>query len=258
MPTTANMLTPVPTSTVFGLPLSRVSVVDPMERIDQMMAMSEPAFFITAPLNYAMLSYRSKQLQEVNRRAAFLVADGMPLVWVARWKRTPLVERVAGSDLVPAICQLAARREHSVFLLGAAPGVADKAAKRLQELFPAIKIAGTACPKMSELTKQQEDELIDSIRNSGARCLFLARGQPAGELWLAQHYERLGCLSVQIGASLDFIANGVVRAPHWMQKTGTEWIYRFAQEPTRLARRYFANGVFFLTHAPLDVLGRVT
>jgi N-acetylglucosaminyldiphosphoundecaprenol N-acetyl-beta-D-mannosaminyltransferase len=243
-------LSPIPTSQVLGLPLSRLSYAETLKRIEQLADSKRPAFFITAPLNYAMECYKNPQLREVNRKAAFLVADGMPLVWVAKAKGKPLAERVAGSDLVPSMCEMAARRGESVFLLGAAPGVAAKAAEKLVISYPGLRIAGTACPSMAAMS------LIDTIRESGAAFLFVARGQPAGEIWLAEHFEGLGCISVQIGASIDFIANGVVRAPKWMQRTGTEWIYRLLQEPRRLASRYWSNGTFFVRQAPIDVLFR--
>jgi N-acetylglucosaminyldiphosphoundecaprenol N-acetyl-beta-D-mannosaminyltransferase len=152
------------------------------------------------------------------------------------------------------MCELAARRGQSVFLLGAAPGVAVKAAEKLCERYPGLKIAGTACPQMSNMSAREQALLIESIRESGASFLFVARGQPAGEIWLAENYQALGCISVQVGASLDFIANGVVRAPLWMQRTGTEWIYRLLQEPGRLFKRYWTNGAFFVRHAPVDIL----
>jgi len=255
-PTASLELSPIPTSQVLGLSLSRLSYVQTLERIEQLVDAKYPAFFITAPLNYAMVCHKNPPLQEVNRKAAFLVADGMPLVWVAKAKGKPLAERVAGSDLVPSMCEMAARRAESVFLLGAAPGVAAKAAEKLVVTYPGLRIAGTACPRMSALLPSEEAALIESIRQSGATFLFLARGQPAGESWLADHFEELGCISVQVGASIDFIADGVVRAPKWMQRTGTEWVYRLLQEPKRLTNRYWSNGSFFIRQAPLDVLFR--
>ena len=251
-------LTPIPTSQVLGLSLSSLSYADTLSRIEELVERAQPAFFITAPLNYAMVCHKNPELEEVNRKAAFLVADGMPLVWVAKAKGKPLAERVAGSDLVPSMCEMAARRGESVFLLGAAPGVAAKAAEKLKQTYPGLRIAGTACPKMSDLSPEQESELIKTIRESGAVFLFVARGQPAGEIWIAENFQELGCISVQVGASIDFIANGVVRAPVWMQRTGTEWIYRLLQEPKRLLSRYLANGTFFLLQAPIDVLFRRT
>jgi N-acetylglucosaminyldiphosphoundecaprenol N-acetyl-beta-D-mannosaminyltransferase len=255
-PAASRELSPIPTSQVLGLSLSRLSYAETLERIEQMAETKLAAFFITAPLNYAMECHRNPQLEEVNRKATFIVADGMPLVWVAKAKGKPLAERVAGSDLVPSMCAMAARRGESVFLLGAAPGVAAKAAEKLVVTYPGLRIAGTACPSMSTMSASEEAALIETIRDSGAAFLFFARGQPAGEIWLADHFEKLGCISVQVGASIDFIANGVVRAPKWMQRTGTEWIYRLLQEPKRLASRYWSNGSFFIRQAPLDVLFR--
>jgi N-acetylglucosaminyldiphosphoundecaprenol N-acetyl-beta-D-mannosaminyltransferase len=253
-PTTKHVPPPIPTSLVLGLPLSRLSYTETLKRIEWLLNHGQPSFFITAPLNYAMLTNANEQLKEANRKAAFLVADGMPLVWLSKMKGSPIVQRVAGSDLVYSICELCRERGDSVYLLGAAPGVAAKAAQTLRSTYPGLLIAGTACPSMSQMSIEEEAAIINTIRDSGAAVLFFARGQPAGEIWLSENFQKLGCLSVQVGASLDFIAHGVPRAPLWMQRTGTEWIYRLLQEPRRLANRYWRNATFFFLHAPLDVL----
>ena len=216
----------------------------------------EPALVITAPLHYAMLCKQRPELREVNQRAAMIVADGMPLVWLSRLKGNPIAERVAGSDLFPELCAVAHRTNKSVFLLGAAPGVAERAAKRLTQRHPGLQIAGVECPNMSELSAEEEQELVERIRRSNAGFLFFARGQPAGEIWLAEHFEQLGCICLQIGASIDFVAGGVRRAPRWMQLSGTEWIYRIMQEPTRLIGRYTSNAAFLLREAPKELRPR--
>lgn len=251
--TPASVMQPVPTSTVLGLQLSRLSFVATMQRIERMLDLGQSSFFITAPLNYAMMSHRHANVRDANKHAAFIVADGMPLVWLSKLSGTPIEERVAGADLVPAMCELAYRRGQGVFFLGGAPGVADLVAQKMTNRFPGFQVAGTACPNMSELSDDDERKLIASINHSNAAFLFFAKGQPDGEVWLARNYEKLGCISVQVGASLDFIANGVERAPRWMQRTGTEWLYRLAQEPRRLSHRYFTNFVFFLAHAPKEI-----
>tara|TARA_R110002049_G_scaffold72490_2_gene187108 strand:+ start:126391 stop:127170 length:780 start_codon:yes stop_codon:yes gene_type:complete len=246
----------LPTCKVLGLPLSRLSFRDSIRFIERLAQRGDGAIVITAPLHYAMLCKQYPGLQDVNREAAMIVADGMPLVWLSRIKRQPIAERVAGSDLFPALCSLAHRHRKSVFLLGAAPGVADAAAKRLIELYPGLQIAGVECPDMSALSSEEEQALVDRIRRSNAGFLFFARGQPAGEIWLAKHRSQLGCICLQIGASIDFVAGGVRRAPRWMQLSGTEWIYRLLQEPTRLIGRYARNAAFLIREAPRDLLVR--
>ncbi|MDA0657352.1 MAG: WecB/TagA/CpsF family glycosyltransferase [Planctomycetota bacterium] len=176
-----------------------------------------------------------------------MVCDGMPMVWWSRRTKTPLPERVAGSELIYALTKWATVRNYRIYFLGGAPGVAASAAEKLQQRYPGLEIAGVESPPFRQLTSAEESDMIDRIRESNADILYVAFGQPKGELWLAKHVASIGVpVCVQIGASFDFVAGGVARAPMWMQRWGLEWFYRLCQEPKRLTRRYWQNACFLL------------
>jgi N-acetylglucosaminyldiphosphoundecaprenol N-acetyl-beta-D-mannosaminyltransferase len=197
-----------------------------------------------------MLADADSRLRALNDRAAFLLADGMPLVWWSRLGPRPLPERVAGSDLIYGMCERAARHGHRVYLLGAAPGVADEAAATLVEKYPGLKIVGVECPPFRQPTAAEEREQIERVRAARPDLLFVAFGQPKGELWIADRLDELRVpVCVQVGATLDFVAGRVKRSPKWMQKTGLEWVYRMLQEPRRLAGRYLDNVAFLVRAA---------
>jgi N-acetylglucosaminyldiphosphoundecaprenol N-acetyl-beta-D-mannosaminyltransferase len=243
---------------VWGLPLAPLTFQQAVEKVDTLVQSGGPSYFITANLHYAMLTARDKRLSSLNAGAAFVLTDGMPLVWASRWRTRKLPERVAGSDLVPALCAMAAERGYRIFLLGGGPGVAEEAARRMLERYPDLQIAGTAAPDLSSMKADGQEELFDQIRAARPHLLFAAFGQPKGELWLAEHAKELGVpVTVQVGASLDFVAGRVPRSPHWMQGIGLEWVYRLWREPRRLVRRYLANGLFALRMLAVDaVTGR--
>jgi N-acetylglucosaminyldiphosphoundecaprenol N-acetyl-beta-D-mannosaminyltransferase len=220
-----------------------------LDRIDRLVAAGRPSFFITANLNYAMLTDADDRLKRVNEKAAFLVADGMPLVWWSRLGPRRLPERVAGSDLIYGMCERAARHGYRVYFLGASPGVADEAASALAKRYPGLQVVGVECPPFRPLTDAEQAEQTARIRAARPDLLFVALSQPKGEFWLAEHIDRLGVpVGVQIGATLDFVAGRVRRSPRWMQKTGLEWAFRLAQEPRRLGGRYLGN-LWFLVKA---------
>jgi N-acetylglucosaminyldiphosphoundecaprenol N-acetyl-beta-D-mannosaminyltransferase len=232
---------------VWGLPLVPDTFDQALDRIDRLVAARRPSFFITANLNYAMLADADDRLKRVNEKAAFLLADGMPLVWWSRLGRRPLPERVAGADLIYGMCERAARHGHRVYFLGAGPGVAEEAAAALTKRYPGLQVVGVECPPFRLLSPAEQEEQAARIRAARPDVLFVAFGQPKGELWMADWIDRLGVpVAVQVGATLDFVAGRVRRSPRWMQKTGVEWVYRMAQEPSRLAGRYFGNFVFLL------------
>jgi N-acetylglucosaminyldiphosphoundecaprenol N-acetyl-beta-D-mannosaminyltransferase len=232
---------------VWGLPLMPYTLDGSVAKIDEMIRRGEPGFFVTANLHYAMLTEQIQELRALNERASFILADGMPLVWASRLQKTPLPERVAGADLIWRICELAAQRGYRIFLLGAKPGVAEKAADRLRERFPGLTIAGIISPPFRKLTEEEETSLIDEMRRVRPQILLVAFGQPSGELWIARNFERMQIpVAVQVGASIDFVAGNVRRAPGRLQRYGLEWAFRLAQEPRRLIGRYFRNGLFLI------------
>jgi N-acetylglucosaminyldiphosphoundecaprenol N-acetyl-beta-D-mannosaminyltransferase len=230
---------------VWGLPLAAMTRAEAVARVAALIAERRPSFFITASTHYAMLTHQKARLREVNARAAFLVADGYPLVWASRLLGWPLPERVAGSDMIYDLSEQAAQMGHRVFLLGAPPGVADEAARRLVARYPGLAIAGAVCPPFRDLTAEEHQNLVAQVRESRPDLLFLAFGQPKGEFWLDENLEALGVpVCVQIGASLDFVAGRVRRAPRWVQRIGLEWAWRMLLEPARLAPRYAENAWF--------------
>lgn len=244
---------------VWGVPFSRVTLEQTLYLADLRIRSREPGYFITANLNYVMLSDQHAELDEINRKAAFIIADGMPIVWYSRLlgREATIPERVAGSELIYSLNAWAADRGHRVFLLGGADGVAGKAGRILTERYPGLQIVGTECPPFRKLTDEEEISLVERIRDAKPDILFVAFGQPRGEKWIAENCEKLGVpMCVQVGASFDFVVGNVARAPKWVQKIGQEWAYRLLMEPRRLFGRYFGN-IRFLAKALLrDGFGR--
>lgn len=230
---------------VWGVPFAPVTFEQALDRVDQLIEAGRPQYFITANLHYAMLTAEDPRLAEVNRKAAFIVADGMPIVWASRGRPRRLPERVAGSDLVPALCERAAQRGYRVFFLGGAPDVVQEACRKLHERFPGLQIVGIESPPFRPLTPEEQAQLLARIRDARPHLLFVAFGQPKGELWMAEHCPSLGVpVSVQVGATVDFLAGRVQRAPRWAQRIGLEWAYRISREPRRLTSRYARNFLF--------------
>jgi N-acetylglucosaminyldiphosphoundecaprenol N-acetyl-beta-D-mannosaminyltransferase len=231
--------------TIFGLPLLPVTMEQALDEVDRLVQAKKPAYFITANLHYAMLSDRDERLAAVNEGAAFLLADGMPLVWWSKLRRQKLPERVAGSDLIYRLCERAAARGYRVFFLGGALGVADEAASKLCQRYPGLAIAGVESPPFKAPTPEENDRLVARVQASGADILLVALGQPKGEIWLHENCQALGVPAcVQLGASLDFVAGRIQRAPRFWQRVGLEWAYRMFREPRRLAPRYLRDALF--------------
>ena len=172
-----------------------------------------------------------------------VLADGMSVVWAARFLGRPLPERCAGIDIMLALMELAARNRYRVFCLGATGAVLDQAVTEMRRLFPRIDIAGH---HDGYFGPDDEPEVVRQIEASGADMLFVAITSPKKEQFMARWADRLTVpIRHGVGGSFDVLAGKVRRAPRWMQRIGMEWFYRVAQEPGRLWRRYFVTNPVF-------------
>ena len=199
--------------------------------------MAEPRLHQLATVNpeFVMKAQRDAAFRQTLNKADLCLPDGIGLLVAAKWLGHPLPERVAGSDFVYQVAEEAANNGWRLFLLGAAPGVADQAAGVFQSLYPDLEIAGTypGSPALEE-----NDALVARVNESKADILYVAYGAPAQDLWIARNAETLENvrLAIGVGGSLDFVTGSVVRAPHWIQRFGLEWFYRLVREPWRWRR----------------------
>jgi N-acetylglucosaminyldiphosphoundecaprenol N-acetyl-beta-D-mannosaminyltransferase len=191
-------------------------------------------------------------LLSVLRDSDLVTADGFPIVWLSRIMGRPLQQRVCGSDLVPALAARVDREGLSIFLLGGGDGVARAAADKLLGQHTGLRIAGTAAPFIHtegpELANciADDEALTGQINASGADILLVGLGNPKQELWFNRNRERLQVpVSIGVGGTFEFITGSVQRAPAWIQRLNLEWVYRIAQDPARLWRRY-AKGLLKL------------
>jgi len=200
----------------------------------------------TPNLDHIVNAEENAAFADAYSRASLSLVDGQPLVWASRLLGLPLPEKISGSDLAWPVLQLAARRGFRVYLLGGAEGAAAEVARRCQSEL-GLTVCGVDAPRI-EPQATPGDELI-TARIAAARpdLVLVALGSPKQELWIDRTAARLSpAVQLGVGASLDFLAGKVRRAPRWMQRAGLEWLYRLAQEPGRLWRRYLINDPKFL------------
>ncbi|MCR9293722.1 MAG: WecB/TagA/CpsF family glycosyltransferase [bacterium] len=235
----------VETVSIWGTEFARCDMQATVRLVDTLVHHGAPSYLVTANLNYLMLTADLPQLHEVNRHAAAVLADGFPILLKSRFSSRPLPERVAGADLIVELARLSANRGYRMFFLGGSEGVARAAAARLVKQFPALQIAGCYAPPFRKLSAAEQADLFDRIRGAQPAILLVAFGQPKGELWIYEHHRQLGVpLSIQLGASFDFLAGQARRAPKAWQRLGCEWLYRALSDPKRLVPRYTRNACF--------------
>lgn len=232
---------------MLGIPFDPLTIEGTLDRIDAMIASRQPHYVVTANVDFLTQAAHDVELRRILLDADLVLCDGTPLLWLSRWLGNRLPERVAGSDLAPQLIARAAAKGHRIFLLGAAEGVAAEASAKLLAQHPTLQIAGHYSPPFASLLEMDHAEIERRIRAARADILLVSFGCPKQEKWVAMHYRSLGVpVAIGVGATIDFLAGRVKRAPNWMRRSGTEWIYRLLQEPKRLYKRYAGDLVHFL------------
>ncbi|MGM9604084.1 MAG: WecB/TagA/CpsF family glycosyltransferase [Faecousia sp.] len=201
-------------------------------------------YIVTPNLDHLVNLEEDPEFRCAYEHAGLILADGMPLVWLGKLFRTPIKEKVSGSDLFPRVCQMAGKEGFSLYILGAAPGVAEQAAANLTKKY-GTRVVGVYSPAFGFEHQQAElDRMVSQIRQASPDLLAIALGDKKGEKFLCRYQQELGVpVSMSIGASIDFEAGTKQRAPKWVSNIGFEWFYRFLQEPVRLGRRYWRDTV---------------
>jgi N-acetylglucosaminyldiphosphoundecaprenol N-acetyl-beta-D-mannosaminyltransferase len=250
-PDATSLCHPAPTEAlpiaVLGVPFDHVTIEETIARIDGMIASRRPHYVVTANVDFLVQAQGDVELRRILLEADLVLCDGTPVLWASRWLGNALPERVAGSDLAPALIESAAEKGHRIFFLGAAAGVAAEAKARLKQQFPTLNIVGTYAPAFSQLLEMDHEEITRQVRAANPDILLVSFGCPKQEKWIAMHHRSLRVpVAIGVGATLDFLAGRVKRAPAWMRHTGLEWFYRLLQEPKRLYRRYASDLFHFL------------
>lgn len=203
-----------------------------------------PTQHVVINASKVMLMEKDRKLNDIVNSCPIINADGASIVLAAKFLGVPVKERVTGIDLFLNLVKIASEQQYKVYLLGATDQVVKSVKEKLSKAYPNLQIVGY---DNGYFNKENENDIIERIRNSGADMLFVAFSSPKKEYWL---YDNISFLNVPfvmgVGGSFDVVAGKTKRAPVWMQKSGLEWFYRFIQEPKRMWKRYLVGNFKFL------------
>ncbi len=235
------------TIVLFGIPFHDVSMDGTLAWIDHLIAARRPAYLVTANLDFAAQASSDVELQRILVEAELVLCDGTPLVWASKIAGHPLRERVAGSDLVPQLAAHAVAKGYKIFLLGGEAGALEQAARNLMANHPGLPPVQFYSPPFAPLHKLDNTAIVERLAEAKPDILLVAFGCPKQEKWIFMHYRTLGIpCCIGVGATIDFLAGKISRAPKIVGKLGLEWVYRMLQEPKRLAGRYWKDIKFLV------------
>ena len=235
---------PFPTIDVLGIPVAKLTPEAALAEVSRIHDSGMPSLVAYANAHTLNLASTDPAYKQVLLRAPIVLNDGSGIAIAARVNGDRFPANLNGSDFNPLILGLAAERTWPVYFLGARPGVAERAAQAMKARYPALQVAGC---RDGYWGRDEHDSVAAAIRATGASLVMAALGNPLQEKWLDAHLPATGArIGVGVGAFFDFAAGEVPRAPAWMNRWGIEWIFRLAQEPRRLWRRYVVGNPVFL------------
>jgi N-acetylglucosaminyldiphosphoundecaprenol N-acetyl-beta-D-mannosaminyltransferase len=245
-----------PRVNILGVGVSAINMEIALELIDDWIAHQEPHYVCITPVHSVMDCQRDPQLRRIQNASGMTTPDGMPLVWLSRLHGHSHVDRVYGPDLMLALCERSVEKGYRHFFYGGAEGVPEQLAASLQSRFPGLQVVGTYAPPFRPLTTEEDEEIVQRISQFAPDIVWVGLGSPKQERWIASYVGRLAApVLIGVGAAFDFHTGRKPQAPHWIQRSGLEWLFRLMTEPRRLWKRYLINNPLFIMLVLAQMLG---
>ena len=228
--------------------VNNLDMQETVQSIEKMILKKKKSYTVALNVDVVMKIEEDRYLNEITNNADIVFVDGKPLIWISKWHKRPVKAKISGSDLVPILCEVAAKKGYTIYIIGGKDGIAEKAKKNLERDLPGIKIVGTYAPPFRfEKDENELNKINLMISDAHPDILIVCFGCPKQEKWIYENHKKYDAtVSVCAGATVDFLAGNVNRAPRWMSDYGFEWFYRFIQEPKRMFKRYFVDDVKIL------------
>ena len=232
---------------ILGVGVDPVTMSEAVECVEEFFAARTPHLIATANAEMLMNATHDEELRAILNSADLVVPDGAGTVWAAHHLGYEMPERVAGYDLAQELMRRSPSARRRIYFFGSAPGVAEKAKAKAEELYPGISIVGT---RNGFFSADDESSIVEAIKNAKPDLLLVALGVPKQEKWLAAHLKELQVpVSIGVGGTFDVMAGVMKRAPVWMQRARLEWLFRAMLQPKRAGRLLALPKFVFKVHA---------
>lgn len=217
-----------------------------LAELDRCVRERRATYFSNANVYSVMLAHDDPAQRARLERAGYVMADGMPVVWLLR-ALGHHAERVHGDDFMLAFLQRFAGARH--FLLGGAPGQTERVAAELRRRFPGLTLAGMRSTPVRPVPEAETRAILSSLAQAEPDLIWVGMGTPEQDRWMAENVQAAGVPMVGVGSAFDLLAGNTRAAPEWMKRSGLQWLHRLAQEPRRLGKRYLYYNPRFVWHA---------
>jgi exopolysaccharide biosynthesis WecB/TagA/CpsF family protein len=228
---------------VDGVRIDNVNMEEAVQKILKLISVGGKHQITTPNLDFLFNASKNKNFKQILNSSSLNIPDGKPLILISRALGIPLKEKVSGADFFVEICRVSAQKSVNVFLMGSAPGIAEKAKQNLLNKFQGLNITGTLSPSFGfEKNESESLDIVKQINEKSPDILFVGVGSPKQEIWINKYIDQLNIkIAIGVGASFDFAAGHVKIPPPIVKKIGLAWFWRLASEPRRLWKRYLIN-----------------
>ena len=225
--------------------VNNMDMEETIQTIDSFIQQKKRSYIVAINVDVVIKIEQDAYLKRITDQADMVLVDGKPLIWISKLHKRPVKAKISGSDLVPKLCEKAAEKGYTIFIIGGKDGIAEQAKRKLEKQLSGIKIVGTYAPPYGfEKDKNELDKINRLISDVHPDLLIGCFGCPKQEKWIYENYKKYDAtVSVCACATVDFLAGTIRRAPGWMSDHGLEWFYRFTQEPKRMFKRYFVDDI---------------
>lgn len=225
--------------------VNNMDMEETIQTIDSFIQQKKRSYIVAINVDVVIKIEQDAYLKRITDQADMVLVDGKPLIWISKLHKRPVKAKISGSDHVPKLCEKAAEKGYTIFIIGGKDGIAEQAKRKLEKQLSGIKIVGTYAPPYGfEKDKNELDKINQMISDVHPDLLIGCFGCPKQEKWIYENYKKYDAtVSVCAGATVDFLAGNIRRAPGWMSDHGLEWFYRFTQEPKRMFKRYFVDDI---------------
>lgn len=230
---------------IFGIRMLNITMTNALALIEDRINAKQKTsiFFVNADcLNKVFVDKDYYQILSGNE---VVFPDGIGIKLAGKMLKTPVIDNVNGTDMLPLLCAIAQKKGYRIFLLGAAPGIADTMKENLEKKYPGLQICGTRNGFFN--WDAEAKEVIEEINSAKTDILLVAFGAPLQEMFISRFGSGINAFAMMgVGGLFDFYSGRIPRAPLWMRKLGCEWIFRLLQEPKRMWKRYIIGNPLFL------------
>jgi N-acetylglucosaminyldiphosphoundecaprenol N-acetyl-beta-D-mannosaminyltransferase len=242
---------------VLGISFDVTQIPEVILQIQQWIAARTTCHYIAVTGMHGITEARHKpELRQSLADADLVVPDGMPVIWIGRFRGHHLPRRVYGPELMLRFCETTSWAGYRHYFLGGAPGVLEKLAASLEKRCPGVTIVGMHSPAFGPATPEEDSATVKNINLAAPDVLWLGLGTPRQEIWMLEHREKVKVpVIIGVGAAFDLLSSRKTQAPEWMRERGLEWLFRLLQEPRRLWKRYLVGGCEFVICVLLELLG---